>query len=303
MTQAPNITVCHDGAIELSQAVDEFLTDLRLKGRAKGTVSNHRITLDSLRSWCRERGLDWSALGRKELSAFARSYVNRGPSHRSNVFCTLRTFYRWAVDEGYLASSPAVHLKSVIKPSPMPRALTLAQVRELIAYLALGNGLRARRDEALMLAGLYSGLRAKELAGLAWSHIDFDARVINIRLSKMGHGRSVPLHPELRALLLRWRICQALDGDGPVFSLSRVPIKANRVSKVARIVRAATALPLTAHILRHTFATWALRGSRNVYAVSKALGHRQLKQTEIYVSADIEDIRHVVEILPAMGNW
>jgi integrase len=113
----------------------------------------------------------------------------------------------------------------------------------------------------------------------------------------------VKIHASLAQLLADWRELQALGNNSPVFSLDETPIKPNRVGKVARKIALATGLPLTAHSLRHTFATHALRRGGDIYAVSKALGHSQLKQTEIYIAADDSASAPAVDSLPALDSW
>lgn len=283
--------------------INEFVADLQVSGRAARTVEGHRLELQRFARWIAQEELDWQNLVRRDIQPYIRLRADKGHSSRSNMLCTLRTFFSWAVEQSYVALSPAAGLKTPRKPHPQPRALTREQVRKLITYLHEQEGRRAQRDEVLMLTALYCGLRAKELADLRWPAIDADAWIINIRISKMGHGRSVPVHPALRPVLLAWRTEQALRLDAPVFSLDGIPINSRRVGKIAGRVRCATGLPLTAHVLRHTFATWALRGSGELYAVSKALGHKQLQQTEIYVSVTTEDIRPAVEVLPDLAGW
>ncbi len=180
----------------------------------------------------------------------------------------------------------------------------MEQVRQLVA--ALGDAqstIRNQRDRALLLTLLYAGLRCREAAGLRWSDVDFKAGAIAIELSKMGKGRAVPIHPELKYILAQWRLVQQLVGDAPVFSLDHKHFKPTRVGKIAAQWRAAAGVCFTAHILRHTFATFALRGSKDVYAVSKALGHAQLKQTEIYISADVDQLRGAIDTLPGISGW
>jgi integrase len=96
---------------------------------------------------------------------------------------------------------------------------------------------------------------------------------------------------------------QRFASDAPVFSLNGIEIKPTRVGKIAAQWRAAAGVRFSAHILRHTFATFALRGSKDVYAVSKALGHAQLKQTEIYISADVDQLRGAINTLPGIEGW
>lgn len=283
--------------------IAEFLSDLRLNGREARTVEGHELELLRLMRWLEDEALDWQTLTKRQLQGYTRLRAELGHSSRANMLTTLRTFYRWAVEQEYVAISPAASFKTPKRPHPQPRALTMEQVRDLVTYLRQQTGRRARRDEALMLTALYLGLRAKELARLRWPEVDTTAWIVNIELSKMGRGRSVTIHPSLRVLLMRWRDMQALGPDAPVFSLDGLAFNANRVGKIATRVRKATGLPLTAHVLRHTFATWALRRSRDLYSVSKALGHRQLAQTEIYISTDVEGIRPAIDKLPGLENW
>lgn len=289
----------------LETAIGEFTADLKLAGRAVRTIEGHELELLRLQRWCVAEALDWQLLTRRQIQPYARLRAELGHSSRANMFCTLRTFYAWSVEVGYVAMSPAAGFKTPTRPHPLPRALTLLQVRQLVAHLRenAGAGQRQARDEALLLTALYAGLRACELASLRWSNIDVAGGVINIRISKMNKGRAVPIHPALREVLEKWRKIQQLDSSAPAFSLDQVAIEPNRVGKIARRYAIALGIPLTAHVLRHTFATWMLRKSGNLYAVSKSLGHSQVRQTEIYVSADVEDLRGPLESLPGVDGW
>lgn len=287
--------------MDLGVAIGEFAADLLLLGRAPGTVTKHKQELGRLSAWL--DGRNWAALTRSQLQGYTRGRAELAPSTRANMLCSLRTFFAWAVEQGYMGLSPAAHFKTPKKPAPLPRALTRDQVRQLASYLQAQEGRRARRDEALMLTALYAGLRARELADLHWPVVDFPGKVINLRLSKMGKGRAVTLHRQLTIVLTSWQQVQGFGPAAPVFSLDGRPISANRAGKIARRVAIATGLPLTTHVLRHTFATWALRRSGNVYAVSKALGHSQLKQTEIYLSAAPGDSAAAVAALPDLDSW
>jgi site-specific recombinase XerD len=289
--------------MDFNAAIGEFVADLKLAGRAPRTIEGHELELQRLGRWCHEGGQRWHELTRKTLTNYTRLRADLGHSSRSNMLCSLRTFFRWAVEQEYVSMSPAATFKTPKRPAPLPRALTLPQIRELVAYLRSQEGRRGRRDEALLLTALYAGLRAAELAGLRWPMIDLAGGVINIRLSKGGKGRSVKVHQALAELLASWREVQALGEASPVFSLDQVPIKPNRVGKIARRIALATGLPLTAHSLRHSFATHALRRGGNLYSVSKALGHAQLKQTEVYLAADESDSAPAVDSLPALDSW
>jgi site-specific recombinase XerC len=290
--------------MDFSNAVADFIADLELEGRQPGTVKKHSDELARLALWLDDSGYDWQTLTRKELQGYVRPRAKLAASTKANMFSSLRVFFRWGVEMGYVAMSPAAGFKTPRRPRALPKALTIEQIKALITYLRNQEGQRARRDETLIIVALYSGLRAAELAGLRWPAVDFAGECINIRLSKMNKGRAVPLHTVAAAALSSWRDLQSTsDQAAPVFSLDGKALRPNRIGKICRRVAKETGLPLTAHVLRHTFATWALRRSHDVYAVSKALGHSELRQTEVYIAGDVADALPAVDALPDLNSW
>jgi len=289
--------------MDFEQARNEFLIDLKLAGRTARTLEGHRLEVARLGRWLEEQELHWQHVTRRDLQRYARLRADKGHSSRSNMLCSLRTFYRWAVEQELIGISPAAGFKTPTRPHPLPRALSLDGVRQLVAALQQAETRTERRDRALLITALYTGLRAAELAKLHWSDIDRPAGLLNLEISKMQKGRSVPLHPAALAELDVWREAQAGPIDGPVFSLDSHQLKPERVGKIAKKWAARSGLRFTAHTLRHTFATWTLRHSRDLYAVSKALGHSRVQQTEIYLAADVEQVRTAVDLLPDVSRW
>jgi site-specific recombinase XerD len=295
--------------MQIEQAINVFAMDLRLDGRTDGTIAKHRQELARYARWLESMDRRWQDATPLDVRAYVRTRVQLGHSGRGNMMCSLRVFHAWATTQGLIAASPAESLRTPQRPKPQPRTLKQAHVRQLLGYLAGLEGLRARRDEALVLTAVYTGLRASELAQLRWGDVDLDAEVITIWISKMNHGRVVPIHPQLKTVLIAWQKTQALGANAPVFgdthqnSTAGRQITPGRVGKIVKGVAEITGLPLTAHVLRHTFATWLLRKSKDLYAVSKALGHAALKQTEIYVSAEITQIAAAVATLPGLDAW
>lgn len=289
--------------MQFETAVGEFVSDLRLAGRVARTVGGHSLELARFGRWLELNNVCWSAATTAQLKQYTRLRAHLGHSSRSNMLCSLRVFYAWSVEQGHIGRSPAAWFKTPKKPRPVPRSLSLDQVAQLLRTFASSPGRTCRRDEALLLTAVYAGLRAKELAMLLWDDVDLKAGTIRITLSKMGHGRTLPIHPDLCVLLASWRTLQALEGFGPVFSLDGESFNGNRVGKIARKWSKASGVRFSAHVLRHTFATHALRGSRDLYGVSKALGHSEVRQTEIYISTDPEYMRAAVASLPRIGEW
>ena len=296
----------------IGDAIKEFITDMRLNGRANWTLKKHTHELNRYALWLEQEGLNWQEVRARQLKAFTRQKAEKGYSCKSNMLCSLRVFYAWAVGEDYLDESPAAHFKTPAKPDPLPKALTRDQVKQLITYLAGQEGLRARRNEAAVLTMLYAGLRCAECAGLRWEDVDMRGRLIAIPISKMGHGRVVVMHRALHGALEIWREHQghqegaaqaAVFGDTHDNRLNGESLAPERFGKLCRTISADIGFKFTAHQLRHSFATHTLRQSGNLFAGSKSLGHRKIEQTMRYVSADVEHLRGAVDQLPDLGEW
>jgi len=290
-------------ATPFADVLSRFLTDLQIAGRAVWTIKKHKQELQRYGRWLADR--DWHTIDEDTLRAYIATRAHLGESSRAATICSLRVFYGWTVDRRLIAVSPAAGIGTPVRSKPTPKALKGAYVRKLLAYLKEQEGLCHRRDEALLVTALYTGLRAAELAKLVWEVIDLEERTITIYLSKMRHGRVVPVHPVVVAALLAWRARQAGSETGPVFSSVHdgKAITPARVGKIARKVARRAGIPMHAHILRHTFATATLKHSKDLYAVSKALGHTNIKHTEVYVGADAEQITEAVDTLPDLDEW
>lgn len=293
----------HDRA----STVAAFLIDQQSAERSARTIAGHRDELRRFGAWLDQQQIDWQLATPADLSAYARTRAHRGPSSRASLVISLRVFYGWAVAQQLITRSPAAALVTPRRHKSAPRALASEQIALLLEHIdqlvELDPSARAARDRALVLTGLYTGFRAAELAALRWSDIDLAGQTATIIEGKGARGRTVRLHVELVSVLGTWRDQQQLAPDAPVFALSGEPIIANRVGKIVRQLARATGLPLTAHVLRHTFATMALRRSRHLYSVSRAMGHQHISTTMIYLRRDASDTDAAVDALPGRDGW
>jgi integrase len=163
--------------------------------------------------------------------------------------------------------------------------------------------LRAAREEgehvfALYATAVYTGMRAGELAGLQWSDIDLDRRLITIQRSYTGPTKSdrvryVPVLDPLLPILREWRLRHPgrlvfTNRDGNMLQPS------GRIfQEVLHRVLDAAGLPLVErngklrpyirfHDTRHTFAShWVLSGG-DIFKLQKILGHQSIQMTQRY---------------------
>lgn len=219
--------------------------------------------------------------------------------------CVLRSYAQWCIQEGLRADDPTAKIARPRRNDPLPRALTTSELRRLEAALdapiegdAKVQRVR-RRDRLIILLMLYTGLRLAEVAGLKWSDIDLEAGTLIVRkaIAKGGRERMVPLHARIiRALReipehkQHGALCCHPDGR----HLSRKTIP----HIFDRWLREMDGLHISAHRLRHSFATGLLRGGANIRQIQKLLGHASLATTERYLLVDTSETKLAVDVLP-----
>jgi site-specific recombinase XerD len=154
-----------------------------------------------------------------------------------------------------------------------------------------------RRDHALMLAAVTTGLRAGELAGLtrADTHLGDGPH-----LECHGKGRKDRVTPLLRdtvAVLAAW-LGENPGGPGsPVFPTRRgTPMSQDAIEDCVKRHAATAAITcpsltsknVTPHVLRHSCAVRMLRSGIDIAVIALWMGHESTRTTMIYLKADLE---------------
>lgn len=214
----------------------------------------------------------------------------------------IRSYSRWCMRAQLRADDPTMELEWPKRTEPIPRALTARELRQLDAILAAAVPVldrkgrrRVRRDTRIVLLMLYAGLRLSEVAALAWRDVDMDAATLIAR-GKGGRDRVLPLHERLLANLRetpeaeqRGAVCGRADGKP--LSYKSIPHVFDRWLKDA-------GLEISAHQLRHTFATRLLWAGQDIRVIQRLLGHASLATTERYLAVEMEQKRSAVAALP-----
>jgi integrase/recombinase XerD len=153
-----------------------------------------------------------------------------------------------------------------------------------------------RRNHALLLVGVQTGLRVSELTALCRQDVTFGAGA-HVRCQGKGRKlRCTPLRRDVTRVLKAWLREQPLEPDRPVFPSSR----GGRMSEdaverlVAKHVTAAqqrcpslVGKKVTPHTLRHTAAMRLLQSGVDRSVIALWLGHESIETTQMYLHADL----------------
>lgn len=161
---------------------------------------------------------------------------------------------------------------------------------------------------------LLSGLRAAEIVGMEWAHVDFGGRRLNL-IGKGGVVASIPLTTGMERLLRAeqtfgangpvWRYRPARREHGAVADLTPRPITYEGFKTQFRRARARAdmlssradaVLGFRLHDTRHTALTRLIRATGNIKLVQKLARHADIRTTLRYAHATDDDLRAAMEI-------
>ena len=153
-----------------------------------------------------------------------------------------------------------------------------------------------RRDRALLLVAVQTGLRVSELVGLRYQDVTLSTGA-HLRCTGKGRKqRSTPLLSQTVVVLRDWLAeCGGGPGD-PVFpGPAGNPLTRDAITRmVARHAgTAAASCPSIAtkrvspHVLRHSAAMQLLEAGVDVSVIALWLGHESIRTTDIYQHADL----------------
>jgi len=212
----------------------------------------------------------------------------KAPGSVNKVRASLRSFFGWLVETGELEQSPARALKLRRADPAPPVLLTSAEQKRLLKTIRARKGATAARDRLIIELLLGTGIRLSSLVGLDVEDLRLDDKRMIIT-AKGGRREAVFVKSDLRRLLrghVRGLQRQGEDA-GPLIRSGRgTRISGRQVQVRLRywLDEAGIDKAVSPHSLRHSFGTALYAKTRDLRLVQRALGHRHVTTTQIYVS-------------------
>ena len=295
--------------VSLQALVQAFFTDrlLRQRHASSHTIAGYRDSFRLLLHFAAQRlGKAPSDLLFEDLDApFIGEFlqhleIDRGNSARTrNIrLAAIHSFFR------YVAFTEPAHALICQRVLAMPSKrferkpvefLNRSEIEALLAAPDLSTW-TGRRDRALLLVAIQTGLRVSELIGLCWNDVVLGSGAHVRCVGKGRKHRSTPLRRDAQTLLRAWLQRQHVQPEDRVFpstrggALSRDAVEwlvAKHTRTAQRHCPSLKRKRVTPHVLRHTAAMELLLHGVDRSVIALWLGHESIETTQIYLHADM----------------
>ena len=309
---------------DLPTLLQAFFTDRLMRERqvSPHTIASYRDSFRMLFAYAQQRlNKPPSALRLEDLDAsFIGGFLDHLEKARRNTARTrnlrltaIHSFFRY------------IAFREPDRSALIQRVLAIPSKRfrrTLIAFLSRAEidallrapdcGTRAgRRDHALLMMAIQTGLRASELTGLKCQDVAVGTGA-HVRCQGKGRkDRCTPLGKRVASVLRAWLRERAGQPSDPVFPNARggmLSVDGVQYLLAKHVATAATNCPrlkekrVSPHVLRHTTAMQLLHGGVDRSVIALWLGHESIETTQMYIDADMTLKEKVVDKAAPAGT-
>jgi len=227
-----------------------------------------------------------------EKDAISKSDLPLSQNSKYSYFNKFKAALRYAFDNGYLTINYAAKIKSFEQAESQREYLIFDELQRLAKAECKYPVLK----KAFLFSCL-SGLRWSDINTLIWKEVrdEGDISRVNFRQEKTEGVEYLYISKQARELL-----GERQDPLERVFKGLKYGMTYN--TEIIRWCnRAAVPKHITFHSARHTNAVLLLENGADIYTVSKRLGHRELRTTQIYAKIVDSKMKEAAEIIPELN--
>ncbi|MDO9126730.1 MAG: site-specific integrase, partial [Parvibaculum sp.] len=221
-----------------------------------------------------------SSLRSADFAAWRDARIKQGisPNTLKLEFAIISHLYSVARAEWGFESleNPIRHLRMPKLPNGRSRRVSDDEVNLLIQHTG------SLDLSPILRLAIETGMRRSEIASLTWKDVDINKRILELKETKNGDNRFVPLSSKAMSVLssIPRRI------DGRIFGMTAHAI----TYAFIRASKRATLKDLHFHDLRHEAITRLFEKGLNVMEVGSISGHKTLQMLQRYTHLRVENL-------------
>jgi site-specific recombinase XerD len=219
---------------------------------------------------------------------------------RNNIQA-LDNFFRFCKEQNLIPENPAKEIRKPKLNKQLPKALSEEDAIRLLEWTYIAEfryDFNRIRSRAVLATFLFTGVRKSELIMLKNSDIQFFDKTLRVENGKGGKDRIIPLNERLISILKEYQIARNKLNKKTIYFFTTLRedkrISPTTIKRLFIKINEALGIRIYPHMLRHTFGTLMAQGECSIYALSKMMGHSDIKTTMIYLLVTIGDLKQQI---------
>jgi len=271
---------------ELNDAFTDFILSRQAMLCSPRTISWYTFTLGKVMDWLVENGVTApEEIQARHVRAYLSEMAVRGmsDSYINNHARAIRTLLKFLHTEKYISEPVEFQMPTIAQKRLL--VLSKEDVQKLVATC------QEKRDKALILLMVDTGLRRAEVCALNWSDVNISSGLVRVVRGKGGKARSVVVGVTTRRALLAYRRRINPEAGDPLFQTQQGGrLTGNGLRSLLLRLSERSGVQVSPHALRRTFATMSLRAGMNLLHLQGLLGHSTIEMTRRYVQMLDDDL-------------
>jgi integrase/recombinase XerC len=231
---------------------------------------------------------DFHQVSETELSAYKRAMQDVAELKIATInrrLVTLKMFFEWAVERGYLENNPSLNIKLLTPEKILPRQITASGEKMLIQAVTENGSLR---DQAIIKIMLNTGLKTGEVCQILRTNIELTKRRGFLNLKNEDGLRKIPLNPACRDILGKYLITLTSSDTGFLFPSEKTGAMLGARALRHIIKKYMKIAGLDEHnslSIRHRFG-YSKALNTPIHKLAEIMGHNNLSSTMVYLKQD-----------------
>lgn len=251
---------------------EKFIRFMKIKNFSQKTIKSYLYYNNDLLKFAEK---NVNCITKNDIEKYLEHLVNKNKSASTlnTAYSAINSYYSNLLKRNILLKVPRAK-----KSKKLPTVLSTEEILKLLEVII-------NPKHKCILALLYgSGLRVSEVINLKMKDIDLDRKMLVVREGKGGKDRNTIISSKIINILEKQKhikenneyLFTSRDGKKKLTTatINKIVIHASKKAKINKNI--------SAHSLRHSFATHLLENGTDIRYIQSLLGHSRLETTQIY---------------------
>ena len=281
---------------DLCDKLDAFSEEMNLDGYKTETIKGYRSIVRRFLIYIESAGIrSVSEITNQNVIDYFKTdrFQNRSARGMQGEIGCLRKFFKFLTDHHYTDNQALPYALPRVRH---PRERIITTIDEAIEKDLMEDktdSLVNKRDQAILLLALHTGLRSCDIRALRFSDIDWEKETIHIKQKKTGVDLEIPIDSATQNAIIDYVLNERRSCDkeyifvtavGPAQKMAR---RHYRMKYRTRGTDSFERLPHDGlHIYRRTFASRLLQSGATLPEISEMLGHIDKSSVQVYLTTD-----------------